>query len=999
MCRSKICLEVTIKDDEYCPACTQVRQYTSDQRKNVDLALRSVTTLGATLEHYDTTLHDNKAVVIAAVHQNPLALQFASPALRKDKEVCLSAFQPTKMWSCANAVPFVDISLRSNLEFATSVLERVGTALEFFEPSIKQNRAAVLAAVGSKGPALEYADPRFRGDREVVTAAVKQDGAAIQFASDDLKNVTEIALVALNTSPSSIRFVSDRLKGLRSYVLAAVKADGMNLEYVQEKLRDDEDVVTVAVCQSGAALQYVSDRLRNNRSIVLKAIQSANSVAGYSAFEFASEKLRNDKELFLCVVQHHRRPGAEMLRVAGPNITRDRELILQLVQEYNGLFQFASDELRADNEIVSTALGKDPTAIDSVHDSVKAIWEKTLQPRSAEERKSEAYLLTHGLHFLIENLNRSIFIERPSNLKEYVLKFLKAHRNHSYRISQQVKVARDAVKGITDTTTRVDAIRKATKQYLDVDFPPLPQSAGSNEPLWRRATEIYSSESVHVTDTIEPLDVNMNNTNETWLASAIAALAEFPPLVLRLLDTNADIGFGMHRVTMNNSGWWTRILLDDYFPCSQYTGQPTSIYSKTSELWPALIEKAYAKTYGGYNNLRRGSFSQAMIDLTGMPSSVYGVKDVMSEAEINTLFGIILESDRANRAMGAHTRDCVSASSDGLIPGMSYSLLNARHVGTHRLVQLRNPWGRFEWTGAFSDKSTLWTDELRAACGWSDADDGTFWMSIDDFVTRFSSVTITSIQHDWHEVRMAGNFYKGLPDSVLEVTPTRTSSSSEDEYLVGLHASWMVRRTKGAGVMICVRDANNDNELKPIAISTGANALVSCRVTSKSIGAKGSVYIVPFPLTGESDEDFVVAFHSKSKVTSYRALRAMGTAAELRGLVAAAVVNCTLGVSLGNPRLTQFSQDNVVVIQNQTDLSLAVRNTDNPTMYLCLPRTVSLLSMDMKSKSSFEVIPLEAESINNKASIGMCAIPTEAGAAQQSFVLNADPSYTIPIQC
>ena len=49
-----------------------------------------------------------------------------------------------------------------------------------------------------------------------------------------------------------------------------------------------------------------------------------------------------------------------------------------------------------------------------------------------------------------------------------------------------------------------------------------------------------------------------------------------------------------------------------------------------------------------------------------------------------------------------------------------------------RLVQLRNPWGHTEWQGDWSDASPLWTDQLKAHFGWSDADDGTFWMAPKD---------------------------------------------------------------------------------------------------------------------------------------------------------------------------------------------------------------------------------------------------------------------------
>jgi hypothetical protein len=46
---------------------------------------------------------------------------------------------------------------------------------------------------------------------------------------------------------------------------------------------------------------------------------------------------------------------------------------------------------------------------------------------------------------------------------------------------------------------------------------------------------------------------------------------------------------------------------------------------------------------------------------------------------------------------------------------------------------VRNPWGNTEWTGDWSDRSPLWNDELKEYFGWTDEDDGTFWMDIADF--------------------------------------------------------------------------------------------------------------------------------------------------------------------------------------------------------------------------------------------------------------------------
>lgn len=49
------------------------------------------------------------------------------------------------------------------------------------------------------------------------------------------------------------------------------------------------------------------------------------------------------------------------------------------------------------------------------------------------------------------------------------------------------------------------------------------------------------------------------------------------------------------------------------------------------------------------------------------------------------------------------------------------------------LVQLRNPWGNFEWKGRWSDKSDCWNKKLKKELNFEAKDDGIFWMDFDDF--------------------------------------------------------------------------------------------------------------------------------------------------------------------------------------------------------------------------------------------------------------------------
>lgn len=65
------------------------------------------------------------------------------------------------------------------------------------------------------------------------------------------------------------------------------------------------------------------------------------------------------------------------------------------------------------------------------------------------------------------------------------------------------------------------------------------------------------------------------------------------------------------------------------------------------------------------------------------------------------------------------------------------------------LVKLRNPWGSGEWKGDWSDKSDLWTDELREYVGFDgDKDDGIFWMDFNDFRAIFGFWSVNKYIED-----------------------------------------------------------------------------------------------------------------------------------------------------------------------------------------------------------------------------------------------------------
>ena len=71
------------------------------------------------------------------------------------------------------------------------------------------------------------------------------------------------------------------------------------------------------------------------------------------------------------------------------------------------------------------------------------------------------------------------------------------------------------------------------------------------------------------------------------------------------------------------------------------------------------------------------------------------------------------------------------------------------------MLQIRNPWGKKEWTGAWSDKSDKWTPATKAQVNLVEEDDGTFWISFEDYTTFFYITTICFYKEEFEDNTVA----------------------------------------------------------------------------------------------------------------------------------------------------------------------------------------------------------------------------------------------------
>lgn len=129
-------------------------------------------------------------------------------------------------------------------------------------------------------------------------------------------------------------------------------------------------------------------------------------------------------------------------------------------------------------------------------------------------------------------------------------------------------------------------------------------------------------------------------------------------------------------------------------------------------MWVILLEKAYAKVYGSYWDIVGGDPVHALRDLTGAP-----FERIENFSNLDNVWTKLLKANSKNYILTCFTKSTsINEEQDklGIVYGHAYSILDVEDIvdsrgKAARVLQIRNPWGKFEWRGDFSDNSSLWT--------------------------------------------------------------------------------------------------------------------------------------------------------------------------------------------------------------------------------------------------------------------------------------------------
>lgn len=256
-------------------------------------------------------------------------------------------------------------------------------------------------------------------------------------------------------------------------------------------------------------------------------------------------------------------------------------------------------------------------------------------------------------------------------------------------------------------------------------------------------------------------------------------MATYPERVKKMFLTQELNKEGVIAMVQYIKGRPEVVTIDDRLPW----GTSTPLFLKgtsDSAYWATMAEKVYAKIAVNYETIGWGWMNESFYILTGVPTTMFTSKSFTLDE-----MTAVLKDSYAKDFM--FTAACMSAS-QGVVGSHAYSVLGLKTLvdssgaNVADLVLVRNPWGKTEFTGNWSDTSSLWTADLKKQVPSYifNKNDGQFYMTIADFQKIFGYFTITYYKDDWQQ-----SFYEQVNHQGKLQTYSFNLSQTQEVFVMG----------------------------------------------------------------------------------------------------------------------------------------------------------------------------------------------------------------------
>ncbi|KAH6605563.1 calpain family cysteine protease [Trichoderma cornu-damae] len=343
-------------------------------------------------------------------------------------------------------------------------------------------------------------------------------------------------------------------------------------------------------------------------------------------------------------------------------------------------------------------------------------------------------------------------------------------------------------------------------------------------------------------------DVRQGRHGDCWLMSALCTLSNKKGLIERLCVAH-DQDVGVYGFVFFRDGEWISEIVDDFlyltrpdynekrwvqfFSTDLERANPEEAYRKLyqsnssalyfaqcrhpHETWLPLLEKCYAKAHGDYAAIEGGYGGEGTEDLTGGVASEVFTTDILDKEYFWKEELLKVNQDFLfSCSTGVWAQK--GCEKKGIIELHSYSIQKAVDIDGQRLLRLKNPWGRGEWKGRWSDGSEEWTPEWLVKLDHRFSDDGDFWIAYEDLLQKYQVFDRTRLFDETWQVAQIWTtinvpWMLDYSDTHFTLSVTKPGpvvivlAQLDDRYFRGLHGQY------GFGLAFRVHKAGHEDYL------------------------------------------------------------------------------------------------------------------------------------------------------------------------------------------
>lgn len=281
--------------------------------------------------------------------------------------------------------------------------------------------------------------------------------------------------------------------------------------------------------------------------------------------------------------------------------------------------------------------------------------------------------------------------------------------------------------------------------------------------VWKKMSQLVKLDKFPVFKTLRlrpPYLPEAPFTPPVAIPAALSCLTTQPSLLLRVIPFKKANPSGIYSIWLFLKDGWTSVTVDDYIPVLAGEDLQTNSKMIAMDMFECglcfkLIEKAFAKICGGYQNVAGVEVEDVLRALTGGIIKVLDLPVMLKASELSVVEHIWTKMAKAlvkGYVLTAQPRQKLrNTDGKGLTLDHNYSIVKLaklredidRDEETH-LILVRTPYVADQWEGDWSHKSEKWTSQLKGLLKHN-KQAGDFWMTYGDFLKLFSKVSICKV--------------------------------------------------------------------------------------------------------------------------------------------------------------------------------------------------------------------------------------------------------------